>query len=301
MNDQAYKLRQVIDNLKTKNVMLQKEGQAKGLKRSRIITVTSGKGGVGKTNVTINLAIELSRAGKKVVVLDADFGLANIDILMGLTPRYTLVDVINNEKTILDVLSDGPEKIRFISGGSGVEDLIRLEGKELESFANNIVLLDKICDVIIIDTGAGLSEKVLRFIMAADEVLLVTTPEPTAITDAYALMKVVSKRDRDKKIKLIINRAESSQEAQDILDKLILVTNRFLTINLESLGYILRDETVVKAVKMQEPFTTHFPKCQATKNIQDISRKLLNDYSETNNESIGIRAFVNKLVSFINL
>ena len=134
--------------------------------------------------------------GLKVVILDADFGLANIDVLFGIIPKYTLLDLIHEEKTIFEVLTDGPDNIKFLSGGSGVEELIRLDRKKLRKFVNSIELLDKLFDVILIDTGAGLSQNVMNFIMAADEVLLVTTPEPTSITDAYALVKMVSRRDR---------------------------------------------------------------------------------------------------------
>jgi flagellar biosynthesis protein FlhG len=209
MKDQAEKLRQVIDNLKSRQAASQAAMPVPPVKRSaRVITVTSGKGGVGKTNITINLAIALSEMGKKVVILDADFGLANIDVLFGIVPRHSLVDVIKNRKNILEILSEGPMNTRFISGGSGVEEMVKLDRAQLQKFVENISLLDKIADVILVDTGAGLSENVMSFVMAADEVLLVTTPEPTSITDAYALIKMVSNRDREKKIKVIINRAE---------------------------------------------------------------------------------------------
>lgn len=227
MKDQADRLRQIIDNLKLRQAMNQAALLA-GIKKktARVITVTSGKGGVGKTNITINLAIALSELGKRVIILDADFGLANIDVLFGIVPQFTLVDVINNKKNILEVLADGPKNIKFISGGSGVEELVKLEKAQLERFVENISLLDKLADIILIDTGAGLSENVMSFVMAADEVLLVTTPEPTSITDAYALIKMVSNRNREKVIKVIVNRAENVGEADDILNKSSLCMNK---------------------------------------------------------------------------
>ncbi len=302
MEDQAEKLRQIIDNIKLKQSVNQADllgGIAK--KNARVITVTSGKGGVGKTNITINLGIALSESGLKVVIIDADFGLANIDVLFGIVPKFNLSDVIHDRKNILEILCNGPKNLKFISGGSGVEDLIKLDKSQLDSFVSNIVLLDKIADVILIDTGAGLSDNVMSFVMAADEVLLVTTPEPTSITDAYALIKMVSNCDKNKIIKVIVNRAESESEAIDILNKLSMVAEKFLSLRLLSLGYILQDEAVIKAVKLQQPFFISFPKSQAARHIKEISKKL----AETGNNGggigiNGIKGFINRLVNFLN-
>lgn len=301
MKDQADKLRQVIDNLKLKQAAIQSAVPEQPVKRSaRVITVTSGKGGVGKTNITINLAIALGDQGLRVVILDADFGLANIDVLFGIIPRFSLVDVIKNKKNILEILSDGPKNTKFISGGSGVEELVKMDRGQLLKFVDNISLLDKIADIILVDTGAGLSENVMSFVMAADEVLLVTTPEPTSITDAYALIKMVSNRDKEKKIKVIVNRAENMAEANDITNKLLLVANKFLGIALEPLGYILNDDSVIKAVKQQQPFSLSFPKSNATRLIKEISDKLIeSDNSTQVSRNMGFKGFMNKLVSFM--
>ena len=302
MMDQAERLRQIIDNLKLRQAV----SQANFLntmrnKTAKVITVTSGKGGVGKTNITVNLAIALSEMGKRVTILDADFGLANIDVLLGIIPKYTLVDVIYDNKNIFEVLSDGPKNIRFLSGGSGVEELLKLDKVQLEKFVANISLLDRLSDVILIDTGAGLSDNVMSFVMAADEVLLVTTPEPTSITDAYALIKMVSNRDKNKKIRVIVNRAENANEAKDILNKLSIVTSKFLELKLEPLGYILQDDMVIKAVKMQQPFALSFPKCQASKHIKEISSKIFDvNNDKPGTENTGIKSFVNRLVNLLN-
>ncbi|MCX7842611.1 MAG: MinD/ParA family protein [Clostridia bacterium] len=302
MIDQADRLRQIIDSLKIK----QAEAQANLLnsmrrKTSKVITVTSGKGGVGKTNVTINLAIALSEMGYRVVILDVDFGLANIDVLFGIIPKYTLLDVIHNDMSILEILAEGPKNIKFISGGSGVEELVKLDKIQIERFIENIALLDKISDVIIIDTGAGLSDNVMSFVMAADEVLLVTTPEPTSITDAYALIKMVSNRNKEKLIRVIVNRAENSNEAIDILNKLAVVSDKFLSLKLHSLGYIVQDEAVIKAVKMQQPFSLSFPKSHAARHIREISKKLMEKKEEDKElTNTGIKSFINRLVNFWN-
>lgn len=301
MKDQADKLRQVIDKLKQKQAVNQAAVPLQQLKRSaRVITVTSGKGGVGKTNVTINLAIALSELGQRVVILDADFGLANIDVLFGIIPQFTLLDVIKNKKNIIEILSEGPRNTKFISGGSGVEELVKLDRVQILKFVENISLLDKIADIILVDTGAGLSENVMSFVMAADEVLLVTTPEPTSITDAYALIKMISNRNRAKKVKLVINRAENPVEASDIMNKLTLVAQKFLGLTLEPIGFILQDDAVIKAVKQQQPFALSYPKSQASKCIKEISERLAE--SEKSIQiiySTGFKGFINKLVGII--
>jgi len=299
MKDQADKLRQIIANIKSKNLTASESQEKETPRRtSRVITVTSGKGGVGKTNFAVNLGITLSEYGFKVIILDADFGLANIDVLFGIVPQFTLLDVINNKRSIAEILTEGPKNLKFISGGSGVEKLAKLDKVQLEKFVENISMLDKLADYIIIDTGAGVSENVISFVMAADEVLLVTTPEPTSITDAYALIKMVSNRDKSKHIKLIVNRADSQIEAENILRKLSMVAEKFLSIKLSPAGYLLNDEVVPKSVRMQQPFTIAFPKSNPARQIRDICKKLVQIKVERNQG--GVKTFVNKLVSFWN-
>lgn len=293
MNDQAEMLRKIVQ-LKTGDQDIEDKG-ASG-KQARVVTITSGKGGVGKTNVTINLALALSKMGLKVVILDVDFGLANIDVLFGIVSKYTMLDLIHDQKNIFDVLTEGPDNIKFLSGGSGVEELIRLDRKQLRKFVSNINLLDKLFDVILIDTGAGLSQNVMSFVMAADEVILVTTPEPTSITDAYALVKMVSRRDRKKRIHILVNKAESVKEAEEVANKLSVVSEKFLSLKLLKLGYILYDDTVTKSVKMQKPFSLYNPKCIAARNISDVAEKLFSH--PVSEGSSGAKGFISKLLSF---
>ena len=303
MIDQADKLRQIITFLKQKQADTQNETSQNSFvkKTSRVITVTSGKGGVGKTNISINLAIALNEAGYRVVILDADLGLANIDVLFGLVSKNTLLEVLHNEKNILEVLTQGPGNIKFVSGGSGVEELVKLDRAQIEKFIENISLLDKIADIVIIDTGAGLSDSVMSFVMAADEVLLVTTPEPTSLTDAYAMIKMVTSRDNEKVIRVVVNRAESANEANDILKRLSAVSEKFLGARIQPLGYVPIDNFVIKAVKTQQPFTLSFPKSHAAKQIYDISKKLVeNEWTGINQKSSGIRNFIYKFVGLNN-
>ncbi len=291
MGDQANKLREIVKKVNNDNVL---STSIESLKtNAKVITVTSGKGGVGKTNITVNLAIALTKMGHRVVVIDADLGLANIDVLLGIMPKYSLVDVIKNGKNVMDVLCTGPNKVKFVSGGSGVEELTRLSTGELENFVKNIALLDKIADVILIDTGAGISENVIRFVMAADDVVVVTTPEPTAITDAYAVIKSIGIRNKNKPVKLIINRTENAIEAQTAMQKLNSVSKKFLEVKLQFLGYITNDALVAKSVKQQKPFVLCFPECTASKNLNEIAKKIMGQ-SQGVNKNVGIKGFFNR-------
>jgi len=293
MSDQAEKLRKIVDNLK---IHEHPENVIKANGSARVITVTSGKGGVGKTNITLNLAIALSKMGLRVVILDVDFGLANIDVMLGMTMKYTLADLISGERNIFEVLTDGPENVKFLSGGSGVEELLQIDKRQLGKFITSIGLLDKLYDVILIDTGAGLSNNVMSFVMAADEVLLVTTPEPTAITDAYALIKMISRRDRHKIVRIIVNKADSPKEANDILTKLAVVSDKFLSFNLQKLGYILYDELVPKAVKEQKPFCLSHPKSHISQQVWLLAERLFDDGKLIdNNVNKGMKGFFNRL------
>ncbi len=268
----------------------------KNKERARIISVTSGKGGVGKTNFTVNFAIELARRGKKVLIIDADFGLSNIDVVLGITPRYDLSQVINGKRRIEEVITDGPYGVKFISGGSGVYDLISVNRDDIEMFLSELLRLEKIVDVIIFDTGAGVNRNNIQLIQASDEVILVTTAEPPAIVDAYALTKTVIKVDKATKIRLVINRAENFSESEEIFNKFKNVAHNYLGIDIKKLGYITDDFSVSKAVKAQKPFTIQFPNCTASRNISEIAKRFLNiGESEPKTEVSGIRRFIKKM------
>ncbi len=297
MNDQADKLREIIHNLK----MRKDETVSQEKKRCRVITVTSGKGGVGKTNMSVNLALVLSQLGYKVVILDADFGLANIDILLGVSPRYTLLDVVYHDKTILDVLCQGPMGIQFVSGGSGIKEVIDMDHLKIDILTKKMSFLDEIVDIVIVDTGAGLSDNVTHFIYAADDVILVTTPEPTSIMDAYALIKTVCSADKKPNIQLIINRAENYKEAQQIGEKLCLAAEKFLGARIRQLGYVLSDITVVKAVKQQQPFVLSFPKSSVAKQVIEIGHCLVDEQNRQESNSLGIKGFLDKFTKFIKV
>ncbi len=299
MKDQAERLREIINDIKSSsedNFLSDTQKRA----GSRVITVTSGKGGVGKTNFTVNLGIKLAQLGLRVVIIDADLGLANVDVVMGKMTRHNLSDVINNNKDILDILEVGPSGVKFISGGSGVQALIKLNKTQLVDLLMKLGKLDEEADIVLIDTGAGLSDNVLSFVHAAREVILVTTPEPTAITDAYALIKTISSKDKNKNIKIVVNRVDNSAEAANILEKLNVVTEKFLGIKLQKLGYIMNDNSVSKAVKQQQPFVISFSKSEAARNMSDIASALVNNAEANVNSGSSFRMFINKLSNIFN-
>lgn len=266
----------------------------------RIITVTSGKGGVGKTNTTANIAIQLSRLGKRVIILDADLGLANIELILGVVPKYTLEDIIKGRKSIEEVLTPGPLGIQFISGGSGVNELVKITDYQLSLFIQNISKLEELADIILIDTGAGLSNSVMTFVRAVNEIIIVTTPEPTAIMDAYSLIKVI-KNDGGEipKINVVMNRVDDKIESVEAFNKLSRVSIKFLNIELESLGFVPYDPYLVKSVKRQEPVMILYPKAASSKSFQHIGNRLLNIYD--NDKQIGITGFIKRIISNFNV
>ncbi|HWO53318.1 MAG TPA: MinD/ParA family protein [Paenibacillus cookii] len=269
MTDQAQTLRNlVMMRERERAALLSGEQPRQG---ARLITVTSGKGGVGKSNFTLNFALALQSMGKRVLVFDADIGMANIDVLMGLSAKYNLYHLLRREKRIDEIIERGPGSLSLIAGGSGLSDLFSLSQSDLNYFMQQIETVADGMDFVIFDTGAGLSQENFNFIQSADECIVVTTPEPTSITDAYALIKVVSSRERGTMFKLIVNRASDEKEAAQTADKIRVAAQKFLNVDVPLLGYISDDSHVVQAVKKQVPFSMAFPGCAAAREIQRIA------------------------------
>ena len=268
--DQAEQLRLLVTK--------QQELKKKERKVSRVITVTSGKGGVGKSTLTVNLAIQLARLGKKVIILDADFGLANIEVMLGIRPEYNLADLMFKGKELKDIIIKGPEDIGFISGGSGIQELSRLTREQVVYLVQKLYELDELADIILVDTGAGISDSVLEFVSASNEVLLVATPEPTSITDAYALLKTLNRRSGFSKddtiIKMVANRIKTKEEGDTLYTKLGLVVDKFLNLKMEFIGAIPDDPNCGKAIMQQQPITLAEPRSASVKAIKAIAEKL---------------------------
>ncbi|MFZ5966572.1 MAG: MinD/ParA family protein [Bacillota bacterium] len=300
MNDQAKKLREMISTMKSQpQVAIQSNVSNESQDNARVLTITSGKGGVGKTNFTINLGLALRNLGYRVTILDADLGLANIDVISGIIPKFSLVHVVRNEKTIDEIMVEGPNGIKIISGGSGLRELVNLTDDQLSYLIENLKELGKSTDFILIDTGAGINNAVLSFVNATEEVILVTTPEPTSITDAYAMIKNIVAEDNTKKIRVLINRVEDNKEGSDIFNKLNTATQRFLNISLERLGYLYEDAAVSRSVKLQKPFILNYPNSVVSQGINSIAARLINELNTELYEASGLKRFLNRLFSNI--
>ena len=268
--DQAEQLRNII-----------KASQSPQRPLARVITVTSGKGGVGKSNVSINLALQFRKMGQRVIILDADFGLANIEIMFGTVPKHNLCDLIYQGKNIKDIITWGAGDVGFISGGSGIVGMSNLSRDYLTYIIQNLAQLDAIADVIIIDTGAGISDAVLEFLVASGEIILVTTPEPTSITDSYSLLKALNRHPRFSKevsqIKVIANRVNKVSEGVTLFEKLEVVVSRYLKLPITYLGAIPWDNQLAEAVMQQKPVSLNNPNAKSTLAFEEIAAKLMGE------------------------
>jgi len=245
-----------------------------GGSKARVIAITSGKGGVGKTSIVANLGYAFTKMGKKVLILDADLGLGNLDVLLGLAPKYNLSHVIMGERTIEEILVEGPGQMKILPASSGIQELTHLtRDQKIQIFTQLDGLIDSV-DILFIDTAAGISSNVMDFNATAQEIVVVVSPEPTSITDAYALMKVLSLKYSEKVCKLLVNMATRPEEGREVFRQLHLVTDRFLDITSEYLGYILYDPKVTIGVKNQKIVSELYPDTQASRCFQDLARKI---------------------------
>ncbi len=238
----------------------------------RVISITSGKGGVGKTNVVANLAFAFSRMGRKVLVLDADLGLANIDVLLGLTPQYTIEHFLRGEKSLSEILTKGPGGMSILPASSGVYELVNLSETEKLFLLNEVDLIADEIDLLLIDTGAGISSNVLYFNTAAQESIVIATPEPTSITDAYALIKVLSTRFNKKDFMILINLAKSAEEAKEVFQKISRAADHFLgSLSIDYLGFLPYDEKLLSAVRNQRPVLEIYPRAPSSRGFIDLA------------------------------
>jgi flagellar biosynthesis protein FlhG len=254
---------------------------------ARVLAVTSGKGGVGKTSTSVNLAIALASHKKRAIVLDADLGLANVEVLMGLNSMYNLQHVIDGEKTIMQILVQGPGGIEVVPGTSGLAKLADLSAGARQNVLNGLKDLQEQSDFIIIDTMAGIGQNAISFAAAADEVLVVTTPEPSAIIDAYATIKTIHGMREDAVFRLIINMVASSQQALAVTTNLTRVAQQYMGLRLSYLGHILRDPHVAQGVMQTHPFILRFPNAPATKCVHELAIKLLQQKTENKSAQTG--------------
>lgn len=245
-------------------------------KETRVIAITSGKGGVGKTNIVANLGLALSKLGKKVLILDADLGLGNLDVLLGLAPKYNLSHVISGEKSLEEIILKGPGKLEILPASSGIQELTQLSKQQKIQILTKLDLFIDSFDVLLIDTAAGISTNVLDFNATAQDILVVVSPEPTSLTDAYALMKVLSLKYSEKHCKLLVNQVGNDQEGRDIYRQLNIVTERFLDISVKYFGCVLFDEKVTKSVRRQQMVLELYPDSPASKSLGMLAKKIKN-------------------------
>ena len=268
---------------------------------ARVITVTSGKGGVGKSNTAINLAIQFRKMGQRVIILDADFGLANIAIMFGAVPKHNLCDLIYQGKNIKEIITWGPMDVGFISGGSGIAGMSNLSRNYLTYIIQNLAELDAIADIIIIDTGAGISDAVLEFLVASGEIILVTTPEPTSITDSYSLLKALNRHHRfskeNSKIKVIANRVDTEEEGKNLYNKLNAVVSRYLKLPIDYLGAIPQDNQLANAVMQQTPVSMQSPTARSSVAYERIAARLMNKEVQSTIPRRGMAAFFSHIVA----
>ncbi|MTI80176.1 MAG: MinD/ParA family protein [Firmicutes bacterium] len=256
-------------------------GEMNSVQGPRVIAVTSGKGGVGKTNITLNLAMALSSLGQRVVIFDADLGMANVEVLLGVNPRYTLFDFLYNNKSLYEIITPGPNNIKLISGGSGLLELANLSQRAIKQLRDTVNHFDVGADIILVDTGAGINKNVLAFVGAAQEVIVVATPEPTSITDAYGLIKVLASYNVHREVNLVVNKVDKEREAKETYHKLEVTARHFLiNTKIRYLGSVKEDVNVVKAVRDQQPFMLYQPDCAASQSIKDLAAELLGNDSK---------------------
>jgi len=275
MYDQAQNLRELV-------------GKSRDI---RVISVASGKGGVGKSSIAVNLAITMSRLGVKVLILDADFGLANVDVMLGLTTRLDLSYFLRGEKTLPEIIQCNHEGVRFISGGSGVNELINMKEEQLAELLSKIVQIDTPVDLIIIDAGAGVSNTIMQVLLASTETIVISTAEPTSVLDAYALVKTVVKLDASHPLHVLVNKCENKREAQSVQTGFVDVCGKHLGKNINPLGLISYNHDFTYAIKRQVPITVSDPYSATSREIEMIARAILYMPVERESYSILSRVF----------
>ncbi len=277
MLDQAEALRKLINN----------EEQGHKKTATKIITVTSGKGGVGKSNFVVNLAIVLQNKGKRVLIFDADLGMGNDDVLMGLYPKHNIFDIVFTDLGIKDIIIEGTNGVSLIPAGSALSKAQDLEENDKKIFLEKLDTLDEY-DYILMDTGAGVNKDVLSFIAASEELILITTPEPTSLTDGYSLIKAIDHYQLKTNAKIIVNKAFTKEEGDETYSRFNRAVSRFLKINIEYLGCILDDKKLVQSVRQQKPFVVLYPNCDASKDIENIAMKLMGQEINSVNGAKGL-------------
>jgi flagellar biosynthesis protein FlhG len=291
--DQAHLLRQLSNSLAGQKETASQE------RTTRVVTIASGKGGVGKSNFALNFGLCLMELGQKVVVIDLDIGMANLDILMGATPKYHLMDMIGQQKSIWDVLEKGPNGIEYLAGGTGFTNLLQLSDDERQYFFQELEKLQGYADLILIDTGAGLTKESQQCHLSADEVILLTTPEPTSMADAYSIVKILNGHKPTVSFQLLINRVTHPKEGMEVASKFKMAVQSFLNKELKIFGAMPEDEAVKRSVLKQVPFYLAYPRTEASTMLKKLAERFVTGVATTAPESGGIKGFIRNLSRLI--
>ncbi|AYE36156.1 ATP-binding protein [Borrelia turcica IST7] len=290
MEDQAQSLRDIMRLNNKANFVIDDKIQNS---RTRFIAITSGKGGVGKSNIAVGLALKYSSLGKKVLIFDADIGMANINILLGVIPKYSIYHMIMQGRDIKEVITKTEYNIDLLAGASGTTELLDLSDAEMNQFIKELLKVYEY-DIVIIDTSAGISRQVISFLFSSDDVVIVTTPEPTSITDAYGIIKVLAHRMENlKNLRLIVNRVANVSEGKVVAKKVIDISSQFLNLNIDYLGYVYEDQNIRNSVFKQRPFILLSPNSKASYCLDSIVATL-EEVSLDNKKRRGVIGFISK-------
>lgn len=292
MSNQAESLRRVVEDYARQSLPVMEDVP---VKPQRVVAVTSGKGGVGKSNLVINISIALASGGMRVLVVDADIGLGNIDLLLGITTRHTLAHVATGEADLQDIQVTGPGGIKIIPGGSGAQCLLRASDDERKALVESLETLEHQADFVLLDTGAGLSPNVLTFLSFVQEIIVVTTPEPTAVADAYATIKTIAYENPGASIMLVVNMARDRKNARDTAGNISVVARKFLAMDIDFLGFIPRDRFVVQAVALQQPFLLAYPSSDASKAVMRVAERLCGQDRHDNGDVRGLAGLFSRM------
>jgi flagellar biosynthesis protein FlhG len=263
----------------------------------RAIAVTGGKGGVGKTNVSVNLAVAAAEIGHRVMVLDADLGLANIDVVLGLHPKFDLSDVLRGERTLEEIVVDGPAGIRVVPGASGIKDMAELSAAEHAGIVSAFSDVGGRVDTLIIDTAAGISDSVISFSRASHELLVVVCDEPASITDAYAIIKLMNRDFGHQRFRILANMVRSAQEGREIYNKMCRVTDRYLDVTLSFLGAIPYDDALRKAVRAQRTVVESYPRSRVTQAFRNLAKRI-DTWPQPQGANGQVQFFVERLIQY---
>lgn len=271
-------------------------GNKKSRPPVRVFAVTSGKGGVGKTNVAANLAYQMSLRGKRVLLLDADAGLANIDVILGITPEYNLCHVLRGEKALSEVVVRGPGGIMIVPAASGIQELSELSRGHKLALLEELEHFDEDLDVMIIDTAAGINGNVMYFNMVANDIIIVLSPDPTSLTDAYAIIKVLNRNYGIRDFMVLVNMVKGGEEALNVYQRLGAATDRFLNLTIQYVGYLVHDRMVTESVRQQSLFSELYPSTRASRLLGSIAELLCKDEEPRAKEPGMLKYFGNAVI-----